>query len=174
MVREKGELYSRKIRGLLGEEEMGGAQGEGGERRGAPGRAQSGPPVVSRPSPGYCCREAKLQERAAQLFREFLQWRVKQGGVANTKSVLWRHLEVVLAWWAVLLGSQALRLQVKYHLLSLLVAMARLAEDREDRLKSALLSLALSRNICIVLLTRFTFHELKWTTAFFWALPWDS
>ena len=50
--------------------------------------------------------------------------------------------EVVLAWWAVLLGSQALRLQVKYHLLSLLVAMARLAEDREYRLKSALLSLA--------------------------------
>ena len=49
---------------------------------------------------------------------------------------------MVLAWWADLLVSQALRLQVKYHLLSLLVAMARLAEDREDRLRSALLSLA--------------------------------
>ena len=36
----------------------------------------------------------------------------------------------------------ALRLQVKYRLLSLLAAMARLAEDREDRLRAALLSLA--------------------------------
>ena len=52
--------------------------------------------------------------------------------------------EVVLAWWADLLASQALRLQVKYRLLSLLPGcwLARLAEDREDRLKSALLSLA--------------------------------
>ena len=41
-----------------------------------------------------------------------------------------------------LVGSQTLRLQVKYHLLSLLVAMARLGEDMEDRLRSALLSLA--------------------------------
>ena len=84
-------LLSLAETGLAGD---GGPQNEGGgERRAAPGRAQSGPPVVSRPSPGYCCREAKLQERAAQLFREFLQWRVKQGGVANTKSVLWRHLD---------------------------------------------------------------------------------
>ena len=50
--------------------------------------------------------------------------------------------EEVVVWLADLLGSQALRLQVKYHLLSLLAAMARLVEDREDRLRSALLSLA--------------------------------
>ena len=48
----------------------------------------------------------------------------------------------MLAWWADLLGSLALGLQVKYRLLSLLPAMARLAEDREDRLRAALLSLA--------------------------------